>query len=707
MAELEGINHIDDKIEYCIDTILKEARQEDRLVKQLVYTMLSAYTNNPINLAVNSPSGEGKDYVITKVGDIFPKQDIMFLAGMSDKALFHRQGVLVIKNENGEYEPIEDRIVEIDSQIEDYESEIAISKDKNFKQGRRSLIKQLEQQKKDLLQDARKLIDLSHKILVFLDTPRPELFNALMPLLSHDRYEVEYEFADSTNTGIRTRNNVLRGWPAVISAQAIEWSRYQRYPEIQRRFIVTNPKMTTEKYAAAIDLAVDRFGLPDIMYQQKIVSDTDKEKTRQIISEIKEHMLFMCDRIKPGKNNVFAPFRQSLKPQLPKQKAFDMTTANRFGAFLDLLPLINIDKRPMITILFEGNPIIHRIPFALFEDLKESMFLMEYADGIRPYLLEWYYAVFLENFDEKDHPDYKTVVNPKTGEETKIEEKIIALTTEDLVKKTKEVYNRVYTKHQIRDNYIYPLINHGYIDETDSELDKRARILYPLIVLDKYSKNERLHDKNKSLNLFQGTKISVENYDLYPSKQYIKSEIESLLKYVIQTPFCKEIKILDHEGQEIKSIDELVDRYYHSPHEYFHFNRYVDSEKAAVAAATNNILYGYQVLQNQLSKNNFDKSAFKISHLQNTKTAREYQQNSCNNIENTTENLEESNKLSEYEKTSQSLSFSCYHCDNFHTVMQYDYEKHVITKHHDKLCYPTKADIEKLGLKPQGKEWET
>ena len=80
---------------------------------------------------------------------------------------------------------------------------------------------------------------------------------------------------------------------------------------------------------------------------------------------------------------------------------------------------------------------------------------------------------------------------------------MIALTTEDLVKKTKEVYNRTYTKHQIRDTYIYPLINQGYIDETDSELDKRQKILYPLIVLDKSSKNERLHDKKKSLNLFQ------------------------------------------------------------------------------------------------------------------------------------------------------------------------------------------------------------
>jgi hypothetical protein len=46
--------HIKNPIQFCIDVILKEARQEDTLVKQLVYTMLSAYTNNPVNLAVNS-----------------------------------------------------------------------------------------------------------------------------------------------------------------------------------------------------------------------------------------------------------------------------------------------------------------------------------------------------------------------------------------------------------------------------------------------------------------------------------------------------------------------------------------------------------------------------------------------------------------------------------------------------------------------------
>jgi hypothetical protein len=58
-----GINN---PIQYCLDIILKEAREEDRLVKQVFYTMLGAYTNNPLNLAINAPSGEGKTICSTE-----------------------------------------------------------------------------------------------------------------------------------------------------------------------------------------------------------------------------------------------------------------------------------------------------------------------------------------------------------------------------------------------------------------------------------------------------------------------------------------------------------------------------------------------------------------------------------------------------------------------------------------------------------------
>ena len=146
-----------DPIQFCFDVILKEAKLENRLVKQIFYHMLSAYTNNPLNLAINSPSGEGKNYVLRKVAENFPKEDVMFLTAMSEKALFHRQGTLVVKNDVGEYEPIEDRLEQIDSEIEDkeYEKRFNAHIKNDQKVLLKSQIKTLEDEKKDLLKDAK------------------------------------------------------------------------------------------------------------------------------------------------------------------------------------------------------------------------------------------------------------------------------------------------------------------------------------------------------------------------------------------------------------------------------------------------------------------------------------------------------------------------------------------------------------------------
>ena len=52
------------------------------------------------------------------------------------------------------------------------------------------------------------------------------LFEALMSLFSHDMYEVEYEYVDTSGT-IKTKTNILRGWPVGIFAQAVDYSRYE------------------------------------------------------------------------------------------------------------------------------------------------------------------------------------------------------------------------------------------------------------------------------------------------------------------------------------------------------------------------------------------------------------------------------------------------------------------------------------------------
>jgi len=387
-----------------------------------------------------------------------------------------------------------------------------------------------------------------------------------MPLLSHDKYEVEYQFVD-THNGIKTKSNILKGWPAVIFAQAIDYSHYQRYSEIQRRFIITNPKMTTQKYEQAVDLISDKYGLPDFAYQAKIVSNSEKERVSKIILEIKQNMLAISDRVEPGKNNIIIPLNETISNLLPKDKAFDMTTANRLFGFLSLLPIINIEKRPRILVRSKGNPVLQTIPFALFQDLQEAIFLMEYADGVRPYILEWYYDIFLRAYNAKKEPDSQVNSNDQT-----ITEKRIALTTEQLVEKTKEVHKQSYTKKKILETYINPLSNQGYIDKTVSELDKRAKIYYPVKVT---TENRKLFDSEQTNNLSQNQQLFITDSTLFPNRKYLISKIEGVLRYSSDKGII--IKLEDHEGNEI-TVEELVDRYYKDPEKYFEVSSISDSD---------------------------------------------------------------------------------------------------------------------------------
>ena len=273
-------------LDYVTNVILQEARLEIRLTDQLLITMLSAYSKNPINLLINAPSGVGKNYIISKVSSLFPKGDVLPLAGMTEKALFHRPGNLVIKDEiTGEYQSIETQLLDIGEKIRERKREecnYRTADDKVKRQEIKDSIQILEEQKKELLSNSKKLIDLSNKIIIFLDTSPEHLLSSLLPLLSHDEYEVEYEYVDTHNS-IKTKSNVLRGWPAVVIAQALDYSHSPRFQEYQRRFITTNPTMTQDKYNQAIDLISNKFSVPDLIYQHNIVSDYEKDKAREII----------------------------------------------------------------------------------------------------------------------------------------------------------------------------------------------------------------------------------------------------------------------------------------------------------------------------------------------------------------------------------------------------------------------------------------
>ncbi len=607
---------------------------ETRLVKQIFYVMLSMYTNNPINLAINAPSGEGKSYIIKKVGELFPKNDVIYLAGLSENALFHRNGILVVKNPlTGEYENLENLLEEIDDKIRDKDSEASASDNSDLKRALREQIKDLEKEKKGLTKDAKKLIDLSHTTLVLIDTPSKGLFAAIMSLLSHDHWEVEYEFADTSNSGINTKVNVLRGWPCVIFAQAVDYSSYSRWSEVQRRFIITNPNMDPVKYDAALDLMAEKFGSPNLVYEVKIVSREEKEVARDMIKEIKGALLDLTvTSAEPGDNNVIVPFIVPLNKSLSRQKASDMTIGYRLFSFLSLVAQINLRSRCCLRVADPSRKVvsIRRFPLATFEDLKEALYLMEFADGVRPYILEWYHKVFLPTYNAKEKPDTKS--NSK-GE---LVENRLAVTIEQLANATKEIQQKIMSKQQIRENYVGALMNNGYIDKIDSEIDRRSDIYYPLIL-----KIENLDGITNPSNLSQGIQVDVSDPTIFPSKTYLTSYILSIIELTVAKGY--DVKILSPDKNEI-SVEGLVNDYYSAPQSYFHLK----SETKVT-----------DIHQSESNSQSVD--------LQNSKKYSESQQTAQNFIESIQDQLVNSNKL---DGITNSFNYSIKEDDTFKKIEQ-------------------------------------
>lgn len=677
---------------FCINVVLKEAVKEDKLICQIFYTMLSAYSNNPLNLAINAPSGEGKSYVLKKVADLFPLEDVIHVTDMSSKAIFHRKGYLALRDEYGEYVNVEDELEQLTVENKTLAKKLENSNSKNVNE-LLELRKQLDENQKrinEIRKNAVKLIDLNRKILIFLDTPREGIFEALMTLLSHDKYEVEYQYVDSSNkTGLKTKINVLRGWPTVIFAQAIDYTKHPRYQEIQRRFIITNPRMDLEKYRSAIYHILEKKGYPDFVYQQKIISDADKDIGKEIVLNIRDDILSLSKSTKIGRNNTIVPFVHLIPRILQKNiTAQDMTFTDRLMDIVGLLTIINHKKRPYMEIKPAFNSNTFRIPMSLYSDFVQALSLINnFHGGIRPYVLEWYSKVFLEMFNSKLEPNTKV---DKEGYE--ITEHRIALTTQELIEKTKEMMNKILTSKSMLQEYVYPLLNTGYIDSIQSELDKRAKIYFPVLSSlnnKDEGKNSNLFPINKKNNLFDSNGINNVNVITTEDKNQIIFKIEEVFRYSSENHDLAALRFADsdvdysiEEYPSDKTVQQIVDRYYSEI--------YIDSLEKPVDDAER--------------VESVSKTSPSEEYFQTDKKEDILQNNSINIIKNNINDKESSISLF-YDEKKNNILYSCYRCE-FETSIQTEYERHNVLDHPGKPAYPSLADLEKDGLRPQGKHWE-
>jgi len=430
VAETVKIWRTQNLIDYVLKDLDKRVKK-DRVTKLSVFfTALSAYTREPINLFLKGESGVGKSYNVVETLRYFPREDIWFLGGLTPKALIHEHGVLL--NKYGE--PLDFTEKPIKPKKKHYKTE------EEYKEALKEYYEELKSWNEEI-RDSYTLIDLSHKILVFLESPEYKTFRMLFPILSHDTERIEYKFPEPKT--LRTVKVVIQGWPATIFLS----TNLKYMEELATRSFTATPESSKEKIEQANLLTNLKVSVP-WDYRE----ETEETKTiRMLIQSIKNQLI-------EAETEVVIPFL-NLYELFPKEIVRDMRDFQHFCQFLKALTVLHYYQRPILKV-------------------REKKFLVSTVEDVRKAL-----EIYMEVFE-----------TTRTGTEQRI------LKFYHEIVKTKPVwylseltyeYNKMHDKKLSSGRigeFLQALADIGYVDiDKDSE-DKRLNVYRPLVQEDEKSR---------------------------------------------------------------------------------------------------------------------------------------------------------------------------------------------------------------------------
>jgi hypothetical protein len=420
-----------------LDTRVKK----DRAVKLSVFfTGLSSHLKEPINLFLKGESGSGKTYNTTETLRYFPQENIWYLGGMSQKALVHDHGILL--NKNGE--PIDIDKKPIKPKKSDFQGEGEFQD---------ALSRYNEDAKlfREEMRESYTLIDLSNKILVFLEAPDFYTFQALRPILSHDKEEITFKFVDRTGRGqLKTMTVVLKGWPATVFLT----TNTKYIEELTTRSFTATPESTEVKILEANVLTNLKMCYP---WQYSV-----KTLEFQIIEKLIQSLQ---NNLSENRIDVVIPFK-NLYELFPKEISRDMRDFQHFTQFLKTITLLHYFQRPYM----KQDKTQYLI--ATFEDVERALDVYKELfettrTGMEKRILDFYHKCVA----------VKTIIDEK-GKETTIENPSWYLS--ELTAKYNEKAKKKLSEERIRvmlDN----LDNIGYVNTQKDAGDKRKNVYVPLV----------------------------------------------------------------------------------------------------------------------------------------------------------------------------------------------------------------------------------
>lgn len=362
---------------------------------------LSAYTeSSQFNISYNAPSSTGKSYIPTEIARLFPQDDVMEIAYCSPTAFFH---------DVGQYD-----------------------KEKNSY-----------------------LVDLSHKILIFLDQPHNELLARLRPLLSHDKKEIAIKITDKTQkNGTKTKNILLRGYPSVIFCTA-----GLRIDEQEAtRFLLLSPEVSQEKIQQGISAT--------------ILKESDSESFISWLEENPERMV-LKERIRAIKLenikdiNIASPegIRERFLKDNKTLKPRHQRDIKRLLSLIKSFALLNVwwRERDGSTITANDDDVAEA--FKLWDKIAVSQEL-----NLPPYIYNLYKEVILPAWETKNS-DRNEVFEEISGK--------LGISRQEVLAKHFAVYGRMLDSHQLRQQILPMLETAGLIIQEQDPNDKRKMMIFP------------------------------------------------------------------------------------------------------------------------------------------------------------------------------------------------------------------------------------
>jgi len=386
---------------------------------------LSAYTeNSQFNISYNAPSSTGKSYIPTEIARLFPEGDVMEIAYCSPTAFFH---------DVGQYD-----------------------KDKNSY-----------------------LVDLSHKILIFLDQPHNELLARLRPLLSHDKKEIAIKITDKTQkNGTKTKNILLRGYPSVIFCTA-----GLRIDEQEAtRFLLLSPEVNQDKIHQGISATI-RKEADSKSFISWLEENPDRILLKERIRAIKLENIKEINIVSPEKiENNFLDKNKILKPRHQRD-------VKRLLSLIKALALLNVWWRERDGSTITANDDDINEAFKLWDKIAVSQEL-----NLPPYIYNLYKEVILPAWEAKNDGRNEDIAG-LTGK--------LGISRQEVLGKHFTVYGRMLDSHQLRQQILPMLETAGLIIQEQDPHDKRKIMIFP-------SSLYQLSDEAKNSETEGGVKSTAE-----------------------------------------------------------------------------------------------------------------------------------------------------------------------------------------------------